>query len=199
MPSKTFYNLKEEKKKKLIQFAMQEFSDTLYPEVSINKIIQAAEISRGSFYMYFKDKDDLFLYLVHLHTNQLNKIIKNNLISYHGNLEKAFISIYDEMILKIKNFRYIGFFRNVFMFFNVNREHFDNPGHILYTEVENLIQSKNMKDIDKEFIFHMFIQNLFSSLALTLKDDGSYNIRDLYIKKIDILCYGIYKKEEKRC
>lgn len=196
MPSKTFYNLGKEKKEKLIKFAMKEFSNTRYPNVSINQIIRGAEISRGSFYMYFKDKDDLFLYLVQLHTSKLNKIVKDHLIINKGNLEKAFISIYDDLIKKIESFQYIGFFRNVFMFFNLNKEHFEYPGHILYTEVENLIRFENIRDLNQEFIFHMFIQNLFSSLALALKSKNDPKNREIYMKKLDILCHGIYKKEE---
>ncbi len=196
MPSKTFYNLGKEKKEKLIDTAMKEFSDTLYPNVSINKIIKGAKISRGSFYMYFKDKDDLFLYLVQLHNDRLNKIVKKHLVLHKGNLEKTFISIYDDMIKKIEAFQYIGFFKNVFMFFNLNKEHFKNSGHILYTEIESLIQLENSRDFNHEFIFHIFMQNLFSSLALALKYKKDGKNREIYMKKLDILCYGIYKKEE---
>ena len=61
MPSKTFLNLDSGKKSKLLEAAMHEFSNRgLYTEVSINQIIMNAGISRGSFYTYFTDKDDLF-------------------------------------------------------------------------------------------------------------------------------------------
>ena len=59
MPSQTFFNLDYSKQKKLLDAAKQEFYKVPYTEVSINKIIQTAEISRGSFYTYFVDKNDL--------------------------------------------------------------------------------------------------------------------------------------------
>ena len=48
MPSKTFYNLSEEKKKKIILAAKEEFSKKLYQEASLNQIIKESNISRGS-------------------------------------------------------------------------------------------------------------------------------------------------------
>ncbi len=64
MPSNTFLNLPEDKQTRLMDAASWEFSAKPFNEVSINKIIQDAGIPRGSFYMYFQDKEDLFRYLV---------------------------------------------------------------------------------------------------------------------------------------
>ncbi len=63
-PFDTFYNLLEEKRKKIIDNSVKEFSDNPFSEVSINKIIKKTEISRGSFYTYFEDKYDLLIYLL---------------------------------------------------------------------------------------------------------------------------------------
>ena len=64
MPSSTFLNLAPEKQEKLLTAAAREFTERPYNEASINQIIQAAGIPRGSFYMYFRDKEDLFRYLI---------------------------------------------------------------------------------------------------------------------------------------
>lgn len=63
MPTNRFLNLKEEKKGLITQVLMEEFSSMNYNEVSINQIIKKASISRGSFYQYFEDKADAFLYI----------------------------------------------------------------------------------------------------------------------------------------
>ena len=52
MPTNTFFNLPPPKREKLLQAAAAEFTRKPYGEVSINRIIQAAEIPRGSFYQY---------------------------------------------------------------------------------------------------------------------------------------------------
>lgn len=64
MPTEAFFNLKEERKEKLLQAAVHEFSEHPYSKVSVFKIAQNAEISRSAFYYYFKDKRDIYEYLI---------------------------------------------------------------------------------------------------------------------------------------
>jgi TetR/AcrR family transcriptional regulator len=64
MPKDTFVNLSPEKQKKIFSAAIQEFSQRRFSEASINQIIKNAQISRGSFYQYFSDKEDLYLYML---------------------------------------------------------------------------------------------------------------------------------------
>lgn len=63
MPKDTFHNLSDDKKRKIFDAAVQEFSTRRFSEASINQIVKAAEISRGSFYQYFSDKEDIFRYM----------------------------------------------------------------------------------------------------------------------------------------
>ena len=63
MPSDTFFRLPEEKRKRIIDAAWDEFTSVSFDQVSINRIVRAADIPRGSFYQYFEDKSDLFRYL----------------------------------------------------------------------------------------------------------------------------------------
>ena len=64
MPTDTFFRLPEEKRQRLMDAAWEEFTTVRFSDASINKIIRAASIPRGSFYQYFSDKDDLFSFLV---------------------------------------------------------------------------------------------------------------------------------------
>ena len=63
MPTERFNKLPEEKKKAIRDAAMEECIRVPFEKVSINKIIQNAGISRGSFYTYFEDKRDLVRYI----------------------------------------------------------------------------------------------------------------------------------------
>lgn len=63
MPKDTFYNLNDDKIRKIFDAAVQEFSTRRFSEASINKIVKAAGIPRGSFYQYFSGKEDLFEYI----------------------------------------------------------------------------------------------------------------------------------------
>jgi AcrR family transcriptional regulator len=57
MPKPTFFNLSTDKKENLIQAARREFSRAPLHEALISNIVKSAEISRGSFYQYFDDKE----------------------------------------------------------------------------------------------------------------------------------------------
>jgi len=64
MPKPTFFNLPEEKRNKILEEAVIEFRDNNYDAASINKIVERSGISKGSFYQYFKDKEDVYLYIM---------------------------------------------------------------------------------------------------------------------------------------
>lgn len=64
MPKETFYNLPKEKKLKIFQASVSEFSSRNFDEASLNNIVKAAGISKGSMYQYFEDKLDLFKFII---------------------------------------------------------------------------------------------------------------------------------------
>lgn len=64
MPKETFHNLKDEKKQRIFEAAVQEFASRKFSEASLNQIVKVAQIPWGSFYQYFDGKEDLYLYVI---------------------------------------------------------------------------------------------------------------------------------------
>lgn len=64
MLKENFYKLKKDKQDGIIDAAYSEFLKYDYKKASVKRIAKAANISIGSFYDYFSDKDDLFLHLL---------------------------------------------------------------------------------------------------------------------------------------
>lgn len=95
MPSSTFLNLPAEKQEKLLEAATREFSHKPFNEASINQIIREAGIPRGSFYMYFQDKEDLFRYLIKGYMDQLLMLLEELLLRTQGDIFQALIDLYD--------------------------------------------------------------------------------------------------------
>lgn len=58
-----FSNLDSEKKTKIINSAMEEFSRNTYEKASTNRIVEKAGISKGSLFTYFQSKKKLYEYL----------------------------------------------------------------------------------------------------------------------------------------
>ena len=70
MPTQTFFNLPKEKRQAIIKIAIEEFANHDYSNASISRVVAQAKIAKGSFYQYFQDKQELYLYLVELATQE---------------------------------------------------------------------------------------------------------------------------------
>lgn len=64
MCMETFLRLPEEKRTRFLEAAWEEFTRVSFAEASTNQIVRRAGVPRGSFYQYFRDKEDLFGYLM---------------------------------------------------------------------------------------------------------------------------------------
>ena len=64
MPKQTFLNLPKEKRNTIVHAAIEEFAEYGLENASTNRIVANSGISKGSFYQYFEDKQDVFMYLL---------------------------------------------------------------------------------------------------------------------------------------
>lgn len=60
MPRKRFMNLAPEARSALLGLATKEFAERGFDDASLNGILAQAGISKGVYYYYFEDKEDLF-------------------------------------------------------------------------------------------------------------------------------------------
>lgn len=98
MPSSTFDNLSKEKKIRIMKAATKEFSNYTLMDASINRIIKDADISRGSFYMYFKDINDIYKYVIDVYIKKMEEVFIKYLKINQGDLFQSYIDIYDYII-----------------------------------------------------------------------------------------------------
>lgn len=64
MPKQTFFNLPPEKRETILNAAVEEFAKYGLENASTNRIVKNSGIAKGSFYQYFEDKQDVFMYLL---------------------------------------------------------------------------------------------------------------------------------------
>lgn len=95
----TFEGLPEEKKKRIIDAALEEFAINGYEKASTNSIVKKAEISKGILFHYFVSKKNLFLYVFDYAVNYL-------LDKYYANMDEWPSDPFDRLIwlssLKVK-------------------------------------------------------------------------------------------------
>jgi AcrR family transcriptional regulator len=76
MPKDTFINLPDEKRERIMDIALEEFSENAYDSASISKIVKKADIAKGSFYQYFESKKHFYQYLIELSSEEKINILK---------------------------------------------------------------------------------------------------------------------------
>ena len=59
-----------EKRDELIEVAMVEFGEKGYENASLNNILKEAGISKGTFYYHYKNKEDLYMHLMDIITEE---------------------------------------------------------------------------------------------------------------------------------
>jgi len=199
MPSATFINLKEEKRQRIIESAINEFANELYVNASINRIIKACQVPRGSFYMYFTDKEDLYFYLLENYNkkyiNRFTELIKEN----NGDILKAFQKLFiytTDNVLVNDN----GFFKNFLLNMNYLMENkitcIDKKD--MRVEALKYINSElfNIKEEnDIYYIFNiimiLFIHKLIEIIRFP---EHKEKISNSYIRELELLGTGFYKE-----
>ena len=202
MPSDTFLRLNDEKKKKLIDASFKEFSLNNFNDASINRIIKDAGISRGSFYMYFVDKKDLYFYLLEQYLEVLIKNMKKELINNKGDLFKMFQENIKKSYTSFKKDN-INFFKKSLENVTIMEESKQTFGFRDKRLLKELIPNINLELLNDnarrhiEVIFAINMHLLMVTLIKLLKSDSlDEEILKDYYEQLDILKYGCIKKED---
>ncbi len=195
MPTKTFINLPDDKKNKIIQASIKEFSNATYEKASINKIIKDAGISRGSFYMYFEDKTDLTMYLLEITKNHIIQESRNVNQSMSGNLVSFIAGVHDVLFDHYQKAEYRNFFKNIMIYFQGRPESElrcmkgNMPINDDIHDILKLIDKKQFKDQSEEFMVStieislVILRNvLFKSFMLELNKEESKKLLKNYLE-----------------
>lgn len=84
MPKETFINLPDDRRNLIIQAAIEEFSKAGYDTASINQICKRSNIAKGSFYQYFEDKMDLYVYIMDLAIREKIDFFSDVLVEFYN-------------------------------------------------------------------------------------------------------------------
>ena len=120
MPTNTFFKLSKEKQNNIIEASLKEFKRVLLRDASINKIIKDANIPRGSFYNYFEDINDLYIYSIYKYRKKFINLFKQSLNNKQGDLVETTKIIYDEIIYHCTRDDNKQLIKNIFLNFNYN-------------------------------------------------------------------------------
>lgn len=211
MCSDTFQNLSNEKKERIIHAALTEFSERSFSEASITNIVKNANISRGSFYQYFGNKEKIYEYLIDYLYNKHREDLVNILKKNSGDLYTSLMEFYDQYIDEIVNSKYFSFYKNTFLYGNhhlVGQEgvlSISNPSTGRKEQQQQFVELLNTTNLKAESgrevleyiyfivntIHHMIIDGFVNDLSLE-------DIKNRSFRAVEWLYYGIQKENEER-
>ena len=113
MPTERFMRLPKEKIDAIRIASAKEFMRVPPEEVSINRIIHDADISRGSFYTYFEDKQDLLKWLICEHAERHFKGYIEGLEENGGDLWDMLENVFDRGINALETSGLLEIFQNL--------------------------------------------------------------------------------------
>ena len=125
MALEAFYNLKEKKKKSILESISVCLKNKDYDDLSVNDISMAADISRGSFYNYFTDKNDAVGTLVDSKINEYFEKYRMAIEASNYNLIDGTRKIYNDTKCILKDEINAAIMKNLkfFMEFGIQALH----------------------------------------------------------------------------
>lgn len=207
MPTERFNKLPEEKKKAIRDAAMEECIRVPFEKVSINKIIQNAGISRGSFYTYFEDKRDVVRYIFSDTADKLKDFWTTSVVSNGGDLWSASEELLDQAITfaqKGKTFQMLQSFvlyqdfDKLFSEVHGGNHMGEKKGNEILATLYEVTDRANFQKTDMKS-FTLLVSMI---MACVMESIGWYNrhmeseenIKKIFREKLEILQHGICKQ-----
>jgi AcrR family transcriptional regulator len=192
LPNKTFFNLPIKRQKEIIEISLKEFANHDFDSSSLNSIISNLKIAKGSFYRYFNNKTDLYVFLINYTLNkQLVYITKFKPEEEH--LDTVLLA--KKLVLHVLQFDFMYYNYASFLFHACKSKQFKSylpTNRKEFTHIVDILQDKKLirKDLDKNIIIFYIFRNMVL-------------LRDFIMERLDIpetefsKGYSVYKKHEK--
>lgn len=205
MPTQTFFHLPKEKQKTLLKAAMHEFTYHSFENASINQIIKEASIPRGSFYMYFHDKEDLYFYLLEQSRKLFEKQLFMIIAEEKGDLFQTFERLFESIVDYCSKKSHRLFFKQVFAninsraekrLFPMKKDVFDpqNTHKLFLGQIDkNKLKVQTEEDLEEivGLLFGMTLHTLVHSFAV---DETKEEVMRSYQRKLELFKYGMEKR-----
>ena len=203
MPSTRFLNLPREKRERITAAAVAELSRVPFAQLSINRIIAAADIPRGSFYQYFSDKDDLLEYIMAGYQHTMLQHALDSLEQSGGDVFAVMLAVLDFTIEFSARPGNYDLCRNVFLCihpegdyaFSFDRMNLDalleryGPG--VNRSAWRATGQEDLRAVAEILVtlMHRAVTRLFAG------EDDAAEVRALLVRELDMLKHGVLRGE----
>lgn len=94
--------MKEDRRTRISDSARDLFSTFGYKSVSMDQIAQKAQVAKGTLYLYYKDKDDLFFHLVKELLAEIKDFVESVEAKHLALLDEIHEVVYNLLMLRTK-------------------------------------------------------------------------------------------------
>lgn len=200
MPKDTFLHLPKQKQEILVKAAREEFSRVPFDEASINRIVKEAQIARGSFYLYFESKEDLYFYLLEDGKKRMEEVFLNCLKKSNGDIVETFISLY-EIVLQKKETESDTFFKHMITNTSFKNEKFLKPKIFdddmlekMFQAVDQTLFSFEDKQSFIDTVRILQMETIYSLMMYFKEQINKEEAIESHRSRMNLLKYGIYRK-----
>lgn len=202
MALEAFNNLKDKKKAHLLNSISTCLRKTSYDDLSVNDIVEEADISRGSFYNYFANKNDAVFSLVESkfkeHFELYIEAIKTSNYSLFEGTKKMYYEIEnilsDEINMTImKNLKFFSELGIEIVKSNKHRQYLEN---IVKWLIENTVEGKQYINSVKKMsnVLDMILILILNTILLKIIYKNNANIindKESFEYKLSLIEKGI--------
>ena len=199
MPKSTFFNLKSDKKNKILESCKKEFSRSFLSNALVSNIVEDANIPRGSFYQYFDDIEDCFYYIVDEYGKDIKIKLLEYIKTYKGDILKSYYSLYIYILDLVEDKKNKNYFENLFLNMNNKTQKMFTPNfNEGLNNVINLIDISKLNISNKMALGYIFdiiesvmIHNVIESYNRNISKDKKIEI---FEKEMLLISNGVIKK-----
>lgn len=192
MPKQTYYNLPDDKRDRIIEAIKREFSRVPVARVSINRIICDAGISRGSFYQYFEDKDDLVRFVLNVNRrNMLDRL--DEMFVQDGDIFVTMTRLFDEIVSLGQSNQEVETFKNMYLGIGIGDPAMVDERNDVMELAKRVgadhIKAQGLESIKDLLAAVDILYGTFKNSVLQLcgSMDNPNEVREHYIRKLEIL------------
>lgn len=198
MPSDKFWSMPKKRQEELIEAAKEEFAIFNYEDASINRIIRNIHMPRGSFYLYFTNKQDLYLHILKNYIGEFKREFMKILESNAGDIFDSMIVFFDKIVNNhSKDHNLINQ-----IFVNMNSKQLDIAfPKVMKEEMDGTIlsmmdiSSYSLEEEEKECLLSILMPLFFHAVAMFLENEEKDIVRVHYLKQLNIIKRGLERKD----
>ncbi|MBN1150032.1 TetR/AcrR family transcriptional regulator [candidate division WOR-3 bacterium] len=199
-----------DKKTRIIRAVLKVISKKYFGEVTLDEIAEEAELAKGTLYLYFKDKEELFLQSVLFVIDCMKGSVEKNYDEKDGFFTSCEKIIKSSVWLFKKNPEYAGI---IFILHNPNivknRQRFFEEIHLKKTELYEFLvdlvekgkkSTEVRKDLKTEeiafFFMSLFFDLIFRSISPGLKREKKISSQGSVYNAMNIFKNGVLLRKE---